>query len=65
MHSLLVIYPCVLSAGGDPKSLAFGLPLTIWNYNSSENEKQEARKAELENRKEDIDEISMAMFFVI
>ena len=45
-----MIYPCVLSAGGDPKSLAFGLPLTIWNYNSSENEKQEARKAELENR---------------
>lgn len=40
----------VISAGGDPRQLAIGLPLTVWHYNSGENEKQETRNDEIEDR---------------
>lgn len=40
----------LLSSKGDPRALAVGLPLTIWNYNNSENSKQETRAKEIEDR---------------
>lgn len=40
----------VLSSGGDARNLAFGFPLTIWNYNNGENGKQDKRKEEIEAR---------------
>ncbi|AZB08470.1 DUF4280 domain-containing protein [Chryseobacterium sp. G0162] len=40
----------VLSSGGDPRNLAFGFPLTVWNYTNGENGKQDKRKEEIEAR---------------
>lgn len=40
----------VLSAGGDPRNLAVGFPLTIYNYSTGEDGKQDKRKEEIESR---------------
>ena len=40
----------VLSSGGDPKALAFGYPLTVYNYVKGENKKDKERAKEIEGR---------------
>lgn len=40
----------VLSSGGDPRALAFGYPLTVYNYVKGENKKDEERAQEIESR---------------
>ncbi|GEM_PF-1583012 len=45
----------VLSAGGDPRNLAVGVPLTIYNYENSERAKQDKRTEEIESRITDPD----------
>lgn len=45
----------VLSAGGDPRNLAFGFPLAIYNYTTGEKGKQDKRTEEIESRITDPD----------
>lgn len=45
----------VLSAGGDPRNLAVGVPLAIYNYESSEAAKQDQRTREIEKRITNLD----------
>ncbi len=40
----------VLSSGGDPRALAFGYPLTVYNYVKGENKKDKERAKEIEGR---------------